>query len=83
VGTGEWPERWLGSRVSLRASTSRSNAAHVRGYLVPYLVSIPLADLSQADVQGMFTAIIRGQTVLGCPVTGATLRRIHATLRPR
>jgi hypothetical protein len=46
LGTGEWLERWLASRVSLRASTSRGYAAHVRGYLVPYLGGIPLAELS-------------------------------------
>jgi integrase len=79
--TGEWLERWLASRVSLRASTSRGYAAHVRGYLVPYLGGIPLAELSPADVQGMFTAIIRGDAALGRPVSAATLRRIHATLR--
>ncbi len=38
--TGEWLGRWLASRVSLRASTSRGYAAHVRGYLVPYLGGI-------------------------------------------
>src|SRR6266700_2266320 len=79
--TGEWLERWLASRVSLRASTSRGYAAHVRGYLVPYLGGIALAELSPADVQGMFTAIIRGDAALGRPVSAATLRRIHATLR--
>jgi len=79
--TGEWLERWLASRVSLRASTSRGYAAHVRGYLVPYLGGIPLAELSPADVQAMFTAIIRGDAALGRPVSAATLRRIHATLR--
>ena len=79
--TGEWLERWLTSRVSLRASTSRGYAAHVRGYLVPYLGGIPLAELTPADVQGMFTAIIRGDAALGRPVSAATLRRIHATLR--
>jgi integrase len=79
--TGEWLERWLASRVSLRASTSRGYAAHVRGYLVPYLGGIALAELSPADVQGMFTAIIRGNAALGRPVSAATLRRIHATLR--
>ena len=78
---GEWLERWLASRVSLRDSTSRGYAAHVRGYLIPYLGGIPLADLSPADVQGMFTAIIRGDAALGRPVTAATLHRIHATLR--
>ena len=78
---GEWLERWLASRVSLRASTSRGYAAHVRGYLIPYLGGIPLAELSAADVQGMFTAIIRGDAALGRPVSAATLHRIHATLR--
>jgi len=79
--TGEWLGRWLASRVSLRASTSRGYAAHVRGYLVPYLGGIPLADLSPANVQAMFTAITRGEAALGHPVSAATLRRIHATLR--
>jgi len=79
--TGEWLGRWLASRVSLRASTSRGYSAHVRGYLVPYLGGIPLAELSPADVQQMFTAIIRSEAALGRPVSAATLRRIHATLR--
>ena len=79
--TGEWLSRWLESRVSLRASTSRSYAAHVRGYLVPYLGGIPLAALTAGDVQAMFTAIIRDETALGRPVSAATLHRIHATLR--
>ena len=73
--------RWLESRVSLRASTSRSYAAHVRGYLVPYLGGIPLAALTAGDVQAMFTAVIRDETALGRPVSAATLHRIHATLR--
>ena len=79
--TGAWLGGWLASRVSLRASTSRGYAAHVRAYLVPYLGGIPLAELSPADVQAMFAAIIRGEAVLGHPVSAATLRRIHATLR--
>jgi hypothetical protein len=40
--TGEWLGRWQESRVSLRVSTARSYAAHVRGYLVPYLGGVPL-----------------------------------------
>jgi hypothetical protein len=79
--TGEWLSRWLESRVSLRASTSRSYTAHVRGYLVPYLGGIPLAAPAPGDVQAMFTAIIRDETALGRPVGAATLHRIHATLR--
>ena len=67
--------------MSLRASTARSYAAHVRGYLVPYLGGIPLAALTPGDVQAMFTAVIRDETALGRPVSAATLHRIHATLR--
>ena len=81
LSTGEWLGRWLGSRVSLRASTARSYAAHIRGYLVPYLGGIPLAALTAGDVQAMFTAVIRDETALGRPVSAATLHRIHATLR--
>jgi integrase len=79
--TGEWLSRWLESRVSLRASTARSYAAHVRGYLVPYLGGIPLAALTPGDVQAMFAAVIRDETALRSPVSAATLHRIHATLR--
>jgi hypothetical protein len=79
--TGEWLRRWLASRVSLCASTARSYAAHIRGYLAPYLRGIPLTALTTGDVQAMFTAIIRDETALGRPVSAATLHRIHATLR--
>jgi hypothetical protein len=65
LSTGEWLSRWLESRVSLRASTSRSYAAHVRSYLVPYLGGIPLAALTAGDVQAMFTAVIRNEGALG------------------
>jgi hypothetical protein len=81
LSTGEWLTRWLASRVSLRPSTARSYAAHVRGYLVPYLGGIPLAALTPGDVQAMFTAVTRDETVLGRPASAATLHRIHATLR--
>ena len=42
----------------------RSYAAHIRGYLVPYLGGIPLAALTAGDVQAMFTAITRDETAL-------------------
>ena len=79
--TGEWMLRWLAGRVPLRPATARSYAALTRDYLVPYLGAVPLAALTAADVQGMFTAIIRDGGVLGKPVSAATLQRIHATLR--
>ena len=81
LSTGDGSSRWLASRVSLRASTSRGYAAHVRSYLVPYLGGIPLAGLTAGDVQAMFTPVIRNEGALGRPVSAATLHRIHATLR--
>jgi hypothetical protein len=67
--------------VAVRASTARSYTAHIQGYLAPYLSSIPLAALTAADVQAMFSAVVRDETALGRPVSAATLHRIHATLR--
>jgi hypothetical protein len=81
LSTGEWLGRWLASRLSLRASTARSYAAHIRGYLVPYLGGIPLAVLTPGDMQATFTAVIRDETALGRPVSAATVHRIHSTLR--
>jgi hypothetical protein len=65
LSTREWLSRWLASRVSLRASTSRGYAAHMRSYLVPYLGGIPLAALTAGDVQAMFTAVIQDEGALG------------------
>jgi Phage integrase, N-terminal SAM-like domain len=81
LSTGEWHSRWLASRLSLRASTSRGYKVHVRSYLLPYLGGIPLAALTAGDVQAMFTAVTRQEGALGRPVSAATLHRIHATLR--
>ena len=79
LSTGERLGRWLASRVSLRASTARSYAAHP-GLPGSYLGGIPLAALTAGDVQAMFIAIIRDEAALGRPVSAATLHRIHATL---
>jgi hypothetical protein len=73
LSTREWLSRWLASRVSLRASTSRGYAAHMRSYLVSYLGGIPLAALTAGDVQAMFTAVIRDEGALGRPVSAAKL----------
>jgi integrase len=53
----------------------------VRLYLAPYLGQVLLAELTAAQVQAMFTAIIRHHQALGTPVSAATLNRIRATLR--
>lgn len=72
---------WLVSRTSPAASTVRGYAAHVRLYLGPYLGDVLLTELTTAQVQAMFTAIIRQHQALGTSVSAAALTRIRATLR--
>jgi integrase len=72
---------WLVSRTATAPSTVRGYAAHVRLYLAPYLGEVLLAELTAAQVQAMFAAIIRHHHALGTPVSAATLTRIRATLR--
>ncbi|WP_406640255.1 tyrosine-type recombinase/integrase [Amycolatopsis sp. WGS_07] len=58
----------------------RSYRQHVRGYLIPYLGDRLLGELSNAQVQAMFTAIIRTHGAAGRPVSAGTLQRIQAAL---
>ncbi len=78
---GDWLAHWLVSRTATAPSTVRGYAAHVRLYLAPYLGEVLLGELSVAQVQAMFAAIIRQHQALGTPVSAATLTRIRATLR--
>jgi integrase len=78
---GDWLAHWLVSRTATAPSTVRGYAAHVRLYLAPYLGEVLLGELSVAQVQAMFAAIIRKHQALGTPVSAATLTRIRATLR--
>jgi hypothetical protein len=71
----------LAGRISPCRSTQRGYASHVTDYLQPHLGSIPLRDLDTRDLQRMFTLILGGRIASGQPVTAATLKRIHATIR--
>ena len=78
---GDWLAHWLVARTATAPSTVRGYAAHVRLYLAPYLGEVLLAELTAAQVQAMFAAIIRHHHALGTPISAATLTRIRATLR--
>jgi integrase len=78
---GDWLAHWLVSRTATAPSTVRGYAAHVRLYLGPYLGEVLLGELSVAQVQAMFAAIIRQHHASGSLVSAATLTRIRATLR--
>jgi hypothetical protein len=71
-----WLNRWLASRVSLRAQTRRSYSELIRNYLVPCLGRMLVSEVSTDDVQGMFTSIIRQHEQIGRPLSPATLQRI-------
>jgi hypothetical protein len=76
-----WLERWLASRVAIRAETRRSYRELIRNYLIPYLGALLLAEVRTADVQRMFTSIIREHEYSGRVLSPATLQRIHAVAR--
>jgi integrase len=78
---GDWLTHWLVARTATAPSTVRGYAAHVRLYLAPYLGQVLLAELTAAQVQAMFAAIIRHHQALGTPISAATLTRVRATLR--
>ncbi|RJQ81676.1 site-specific integrase [Amycolatopsis panacis] len=77
--TGQWLDRWLaGSR--LRSSTVRAYRGHVTGYLKPRLGHVPVAALSVADVQTVFTAIAGEAGIGGRRLAPASVARIRSTL---
>jgi len=69
---------WLPG-LTVRPSTKQSYTGHVKNYLVPNLGHIPLQALNAAHLRAMLAAI-RQDGVRG-PVSAATARRVHATVR--
>jgi integrase len=65
----------------LRASTVRAYESHVRLYLQPHLGGVPLAELSAADVAGMFASIARRPVLPGRALSPGRVTRLRATLR--
>ncbi len=76
---GQFLDTWLESKRSLRATTRRAYAGHIRVYLKPLIGNVALAALRADDLDRMYEAVRRGD--LRDPPGPATLRRIHATLR--
>lgn len=76
-----WLNRWLASRIALRAETRRSYGELVANYLVPYLGGMPVSEVRTADVQAMLASVIRRHDAAGRSLSAATLQRIYATVR--
>lgn len=80
---GEWLERWLASRVSLRVSTRRGYAAHVHSCLIPYLGGVPLAALSPRAA-GLGSGLVRaGRAAASSREPRRTRRASHSRRKPR
>lgn len=70
---------WLEAKIAagLRQTTARGYAHHIRDYLKPNLGRLRLRELRASHVQAMLGKIRQAK---GAP-SGASIRRIHATLR--
>jgi hypothetical protein len=71
----------LGRYASRPPSARRSCPHHLDTYLLPRIATIPLAMLTAADLEVMFTTIGRQRPAIGAPLPVATLARIRTTLR--
>jgi integrase len=72
---------WLSIKTRVRPSTLRSYTEHVENYLIPYLGSTRLGELTGRQVQAMFAELVTRETRSGRPIAASTLHRIRATLR--
>ncbi len=79
--TGAWLQRWLTDRQTLRPTTRRNYAAHLRLYLLPWLGRIPLCLLTPTHVQAMFAGIAAEHAAAHRRWSPATATRLRATLR--
>lgn len=77
--TGQFLNQWLAGMRSLRPTTVRSYASHIRLYLEPHLGRILLADLRPHHLDQMYESLLGDPHQP--PRKAATVRRIHATLR--
>jgi integrase len=76
-----WLAHWLSTNPRIRPATRSSYEAHVRVHLGPTLGRYRLDELTPPIVQAAFTRIAATRTRTGQPLSPATVRRIHATLR--
>lgn len=79
--TGQWLNEWLRQRRSIRPSTARMYASHIRVYLSPSLGRIPLDELNHHDIQATLDKIVLDHAARGRSLSPQTLVRIRATLR--
>jgi integrase len=59
--TGEWADRWLASRASVRPSTRRAYRIILGSYVIPAIGEIPVTQLRADHLDQMLTAIRTGK----------------------
>ena len=80
---GPYLDAWLLRKTevgALRPTTARAYKRHIDTYLRPHLGHVRLADLSPVQIELMYAAI-RRSGANGRPLSAASVRRVHATLR--
>ncbi|QMU73228.1 tyrosine-type recombinase/integrase [Streptacidiphilus sp. P02-A3a] len=76
-----WLTQWMKNLEGrLRPTTVRGYRKHVDQYLIPLLGGELLCALTHASVQRAFHTIVQQHQAAGLSLSGATVRRIHATL---
>ncbi len=85
---GQWAQRWLDSKASLRPSSREAYRIQLEGYIVPALGHIPLVGLRADHVDAMLAQIrsgkLRPRTNRRGPdgkVSARTLNHVFAVLR--
>jgi integrase len=76
---GAYLDTWLQGKHGLKPSTKENYRAAVELYIRPHLGSIRLVDLRPHHLDRFYAAITVGRR--GKPLSAASIRRIHATLR--
>lgn len=86
-----WLTSWLAEKTkpsgvsavgrTLRASTARMYVQHVHSYLIPQLGHLRLVALRAEHISAAYEEILAHPLRSSRPMSPATLRRVHATLR--
>ena len=87
ITLAEWLDRWMETYMegTVRASTLRGMRHDVERHIKPRLGEIIISEISQADVQSLYAALLENGRVhphpeLGTGLSASTIRKIHGIL---
>jgi hypothetical protein len=76
-----WLRYWLSTRVGIRPTTRLSHTQYIDRFLIPYLGTIRLAELTTRRLTAFFTAVAQETNRFGQPHTPTSLAHIRTKLR--